>query len=102
MYLKYINDRQISYFVKSITCPNANTIIVPDENKEFVNVFTNSLLGSFNITDFECVNIENGEIYSKKWRRFMIEQLDKCNLGNEYIDKLHEYLEKDTIYGPVL
>jgi hypothetical protein len=32
----------------------------------------------------------------------MIEELDKVNLGDEYIDSLHDFLEQDTICGPIL
>ncbi len=102
MYLKYIKNEQFDQFVKLLICENTNTTILREPNNRFVNVFTNSLIGSFNITDFECVNIETGKIYSKQWRKFMIEQLDKLKLGNDYIDRLHDHLEAETIVGPVL
>ena len=106
MYSKYISNEQINEFIKSIICHNTNTIILRDEDNKFINVFTNSLIGTFNFTDFECVNIETAKIYSNKWRRFMIEELDKFDpsqkLSNQYIDALHDFLEQDTIVGAIL
>ena len=56
-YLKYISDTQIDAFVKTICCPHARNIIVPNSNdRNYVNVFTNLLDTTLHITDFECIN----------------------------------------------
>ena len=105
MYLKYIENKSIERFVQSVTCPNAKTIIVEDcIDRNYVNVFTNMLDSTFHFTDYECINMDNGKIFSALWRKFMITELDKykCGLGDEYIDGLHSFLEQDTIYGPTL
>ena len=106
MFLKYISNQHFDEFIKSLICSNTNTIIVRAEDNQFVNIFTNSIIGTFHITNFDCVNVETGKIYSNVWRKFMIQELDKFNpsqtLSNQYIDGLHELLEEDTIYGPAL
>lgn len=105
MYLKYINNDQIDTFVKNIFCPNARNIIVDDgEERNFVKVYNNLLSTTLHITDFECVNIATGRIYSKIWRKYMVEELDTIDkhLGDRYIDSLHDHLEQDTICGPIL
>ena len=105
MYLKYINNEAIDHFVKSIGCPYSRNIIIQDcEQRNYINVFTNMLDTTLHITDYECININTGKIYSKQWRRFAIQELDKQEkgLGDQYIDGLHEYLEQDTIIGSIL
>ncbi|MFQ6724579.1 MAG: hypothetical protein ACLRFE_04545 [Clostridia bacterium] len=105
MYLKYIDNKSIDRFVKSIGCPYSRNIIVADsEERNYVNVFTNMLDTTLHITDYECINMLSGKIYSKEWRKFVINTLDKIEqgLGDQYIDGLHGYLEQDTIVGPIL
>lgn len=107
MFLKYVTNEQFERFINSINKSSipAQCIIMPcDNTKKFVDVFTNLLNTQFRISDFECINVLNGAIYSKQWRQFMIKHLDKIDskktLSNQYIDSLHDYLEQDTIYGP--
>ena len=105
MFLNYINNTQINNFVKQIKCANIRSIMVEDsESRNYVNVFTTALSTTLHFTDFECINIETGEIHSKDWRKFIIAELDKIdeNLTDKYIDGLHEFLEQDTVYGPIL
>ena len=105
MFLNYINNTQINNFVKQIKCANIRTIMVEDsESRNYVNVFTTALATTLHFTDFECINIETGEIYSKAWRKFVVSELDKVDksLADDYINTLHEFLEQDTIYGAIL
>lgn len=100
MYLQYIDKAKIGKFIKSLDKKiNAYHIV---SHNNFAEVFTDCLEGPFHISDFECINTETGAVHSQQWRKFMIEELDKCNLGDEYIDILHDYLEQDTIYGAII
>jgi len=104
-YLKYIPDTLIDGFIKTICCPCACNIIIPNsDERNYVNVFTNLLDTTLHITDFECINMDKNIDYSKQWRRFVILNLDKINRGlsDEYINDLHSHLEQDDIYGPVV
>ncbi|MBQ8522756.1 MAG: hypothetical protein IJ458_03740 [Clostridia bacterium] len=105
MYLKYIDNQSIDRFIKSIGCPYSRNIIIADsEQRNYINVFTNMLDTTFHITDYECINVNSGKIYSRQWRKFIIAELDKQQqgLGDKYIDGLHDYLEQDSIYGAIL
>lgn len=103
MYLKYINNKSIDMFVKSHFCPNAKTIMVENEDRTYVNVFTNLLDTTLHINDFECINLDTNKEYHNEWRQFVIKHLDKLDiskkLSDSYINSLYDYLEQDTIYG---
>lgn len=105
MYLKYIDNKAIDRFVKKLCCPQSRNIIVQDsEERNYINVYTNLLNTTLHITDYECINIDSGTIYSKQWRKFVIVELDRQKqcLGDKYIDGLHDYLEQDTIYDSII
>ncbi len=103
MYLKHIDNFQIDKFIKNITCSNCRNVIVADsDERQYIDVFSNMLSSIYHITDYECIETNTGKIYSKEWRKFMIAELDKVKLGDNYIDGLHDYLEADTICGPIL
>ena len=103
MYLKYISNNAIDRFVKAQFCSNARTIMVDDEERTYVNVFTNLLDTTLHINDFECINMDIDREYHKSWRKFMVKQLDAIDpskkLGNRYINDLHRHLENCTICG---
>ena len=104
-YLQHITDEQIEKFVNSIGQSATSIIIMPDSSaKNYVDVFTNLLYGTYHITDYECTNVKTNKVYSREWRKFMIAELDLVDskLADSYIDNLHDYLEQDTIYGPML
>ena len=107
MYLHYITDNQIKQFLRRIDSRIINPIIRPaDAEHDSVIVFSNQTNATFYITDFECIDIKSGKIYSSEFRKFMIEVLDKCaedkNLGDKYINDLHTFLEQDTICGAII
>ena len=98
MYLKYISNKQIDRFIKSICCPHARAIIISDsEKRNYINVFTNLLDTTLHFTDYECINIDKGSIYTPQWRKFVIAELDKIDtrLSDRYIDSLHAHLSQD-------
>jgi len=106
MYLTQITNnlgmRKVFEFVNSVIKGDVPCISSNNDNSIIVNfAFSNSVL---HISDFECIDITTGKIYSRQWRQFMIKHLDKIDsektLSNQYIDSLHDYLEQDTIYGP--
>lgn len=109
-YLKYISDKKIDSFIKSVCCPHAKTIIVADsEERNYINVFTNLLDKTLHITNFECINLDTHKDYSALWRRFVIFELDNIKekidgqyVGDKYIDEMHDRLEANTIVGPTI
>lgn len=102
MYLHHISKGKINKFVKTIDENINETLIEPSTDKAFIKVFC--LNHVFYISDFEFKDIKKGQVYSKQFRRFMIELLDEKSkeLGNEYIDNLHAYLEKDNVCGSII
>lgn len=106
MYLQYIKDAQIARFLNSLDNNITNPTIKHDVADDTVIAFSNQSHSTFHISDFECIDIKSGKIYSKQFRKFMIEALDNLesnkNLGDNYIDSLHDNLEQDTICGPIL
>ena len=103
MYLKFISDKQIKKFLNSIDSRVIDATIRPeDAERESLIVLSNLANATFYITDYECIDIKSGKIYSKPFRKFMIEALDKRSLGDEYINNLHDFLEKDTICGAII
>ncbi len=104
-YLSHINDNKIETFINTLDRPATSVIVMQDSPaRNYVDVFTNLLTGTYHITDFECTNIKTNKVYSREWRKFMIAELDLVDtkLADQYIDNLHDYLEQDTIYGPML
>lgn len=105
MYLKYLTDEQIEFFINTVLESNVKTvaIITRSSDGESIKAYT-GLLHTFNIGDFECKDVITNKDYIKQWYPFMIKQLDKIDkqLGNRYINDLHDYLDKNTIVGPAL
>lgn len=97
MYLKYISNSAIDKFVKSHFCPNARTIMVDDDERTYVNVFTTLLDTTLHINDFECINMDIDKDYHEIWRKFMVKQLDTIDptkrLGTRYCRDLQDHLE---------
>lgn len=100
-FLRKIHPIKIKHFVKSLD-NNINAVHLVKNVDGSVNAFTDILDNTYYISDYECVNLENGTSYSKDLRKFMITELDKIELGDVYIDCMHDYLEQDTIAGAVL
>lgn len=102
MYLNHVSKGKINKFIKSIDTKVNETLIKPSEDKSSIKVFC--LNHVFFISDFEFKDIKQGQAYSKQFRKFMITLLDEksTELGNEYIDNLHSYLEKDNVYGSII
>jgi len=102
MYLTHIENTQIARFINSLNNRITRPVIRRDDIDGSIIVYAEQVNSTFHITDFECIDIKNSQIHSKLFRKFMIEELDKINLGDNYIDGLHDYLEQDTVYGPIL
>ena len=102
MYLRFISNSAIDNFVKSVLCPNAITIMVDDDERTYVNVFTTLLDTTLHINDFECINIDGkNKDYNNIWRKFMLKQLDIIDpskkLGDRYLSDLHNHLNNCPI-----
>lgn len=96
MYLQYINNKEIERFAKRLNKNITKVIIVPNNDRTAMYVFTDLLDVTLYITDFECINTETSANYSRLWRKFMLEQLDKKLLGDQYIDYWHScHQQKD-------
>lgn len=106
MFFTHLTNRQIAEFANRVAKDDIPTI------KTDNNISPNYLIVAFeysasilHITDFECLDVTTGKMYSSSWRQFVIKQLDKLDpskkLSDEYIDNLHDFLEQDTIYGPI-
>ena len=101
MYLKYISKGQLKKFVKAID-PSISHGTITHNDDGSIKVFC--LNHQFDINDFEFNDAKTGKCYSKQFRKFMIELLDAQSreVGDKYINSLHDYLEKDTIYGAII
>lgn len=117
MYLQYIKDAQIGQFLNSLDGNITNPTIKRDVTDDTIIAFSNASHSAFHISDFECIDIKSGKIYSKQLRKFMIEQLDNMHfsqlsdefesidgftMGDKYINSLHDYLIQDTCYDCML
>ena len=100
-FLPKIHPIKIKHFVRSLD-PNIQVVRLVKNVDGSINAFTDTLDNTFYISDYECINLENGQSHSKEFRRFAIAQLDKIQLGDTYIDCMHDYLEQDTIVGAIL
>ena len=97
----------MAQFLNHLDSKITNPTIRHDSIDESIIAFSNQSHSTFHITDWECIDIKSGKIYSKQFRRFMISTLDKIevankNLGDEYINSLHDFLEQDTICGAII
>ncbi|MBQ3502203.1 MAG: hypothetical protein IJA72_00870 [Clostridia bacterium] len=100
-FITKIHPIKIKHFVRSLDS-NIQAVHLVKTINGSVNAFTDTLDNTYYISDYECINLENGQSYSKELRRFMIAELDKIQLGDVYIDCMHDYLEQDTIVGAIL
>ena len=93
--------RMLGDFIRTIDDYTLGMHVV-SESKDMINVLTNRG-ETLSFTDFECVNINTGAIHSKKYCQFIIKELDKIDkrYGDEFVNAWHDYLEQDTIYGPI-
>lgn len=98
---KYDNYHQmLRNFIKSLDSDILGMQII-SQDSSMINILTNKG-HTLSFTDFECVNINTGIIYSKQYCNFIINELDKIDkaYSNQFIDAWHDHLEQDTIYGP--
>ena len=104
MYFTNLTNRQIAEFANRVTKDDIPTIKLDNNVAPKYLIVTFEYSSSIlHITDFECLDVTTGNMYSSSWRKFVIKQLDKLDpskkLSNNYIDGLHDFLEQDTIYG---
>ena len=100
-FLSKIHPIKIRQFIKNLNNNIEAVHLVRNIDGSF-NAFTDILDNTYYISDYECINLENGQSSSKELRKFMIAELDKIQLGDTYIDCMHDYLEQDTIVGAIL
>lgn len=103
MYLDRIPQRKIFQFLNQI---NGNDVYAIDRNhSNYTTLFVKAELSNvvFRIGDFECVDVTNNVDHIKQWGPFMINQMNNFGkeLGNRYVNDLHDSLEQGTIVGPV-
>lgn len=100
-FIPKIHPIKIKHFIRSLNT-NINAVHLVKNIDGSVNAFTDTLDNTFYMSDFECINLENGQSYSKEFRRFALSELDKIDIGDIYIDCMHDFLEQDTIVGAIL
>ena len=103
MYLERIPHRKIFQFLNQI---NGNDVyrIAPNVSNYDTTVIKSELSNIvFHISDFDCVDVTNNISYIKQWGSFMIKEMNNLGkeLGNRYVNDLHDSLEQGTIVGPV-
>ncbi len=100
-FLSKIHPIQIKHFIRNLD-PNINMVHLVKNIDGSVNAFTDVLDNAYYLSDYECINLENGSSSSTEFRKFMIAELDKIQLGDTYINCMHDFLEQDTIVGAIL
>ena len=103
MYLKHVPHGKIFEFLNQI---NGNDVyrIEPSLSKYDVMIVKSKRSNViFHISDFNCLDITNNVSHVKEWGSFMIRQMNNLEreLGNRYVNDLHDDLEKETCVGPI-
>lgn len=75
-YLPKIHPIRIKHFIRGLD-PNIQAVRLVKNPDDSINAFTDTLDNTFYISDFECINLENGKSLSKEFRMFAISELDK-------------------------
>ena len=103
MYLKHVAHRKIFEFLNQIN-GNDDYIVAPYlSNYDTMVIKAKRSNIVFHVSDFDCVDVTNNVSYVKQWGAFMIRQMNNLGkeLGNRYVNDLHDELEKATCVGPV-
>ena len=100
-FLRKIHPIKIRQFIKTLS-PDIQAVHLVRNIDGSLNAFTDTLDNTYYISDYECINLENGQSCSNELRKFMIAELDKIQLGDVYIDCMRDYLEQDAIIGAII